>query len=260
MFAAKRIKKIKEIILEYKHVDIPNLSSVLSVSEATIRRDLEKLESEGFLRRSYGGAVLIEELLPQSIPSGESILNFEEKKMVGYIASQLVEPNEVIIIGSGTTCLQFAKHLRSKRNLTIVTNNVNIPAELCSNKEIKVILTGGDVISNDEGMSMVGEFAHRMLENIHVSKAVLGTGGVDLKYGFTSSSSELALVWNKMCKVADEVIILGDYTKFGKRNFVRLEALHVASKIVTNQEVPEEFKKYFFEHGIPLYTSYEIKT
>ncbi len=259
MFAAKRIEKIKEVMLEYKRVDISTLSSILSVSEATIRRDLEKLENEGFLKRSYGGAVLDEDMNVQPAPSRETTPNLDEKKMVGYIASQLVENNEAIIIGSGITCLQFAKHLKNKKNLTIVTNNVHIPSELSSNKEIKVVLTGGDVIYNDESMSMVGEFAHKMLEDIHVSKAFLGTGGVDIQFGFTSSNSDIAVMWNKMCRVANEVIILGDYTKFGKKNFIKLGPLNTAGKIVTNQEVPEEFKKYFFENGIPIYTSYELE-
>lgn len=260
MFAVKRLEKIKEIMLEYKHVDIPTLSSILSVSEATIRRDLEKLENEGFLKRTYGGAVLNEEAAPEVHTSKENISCLEEKRLVGYIASQLVENNEVIIIGAGTTCLQFARNLKNKKNLTIVTNNLLIPSELGPYKDIKVILTGGDVFYTEGSMSLIGEFAHKMINDIYVSKAFLGVDGVDIHYGYTTNSSELALVWNKMARVAEETIILGDYTKFGKKSFIRLGPLNCAHKIVTNQEVQEEFKKYYFENGIPIYTSYELET
>jgi DeoR family fructose operon transcriptional repressor len=260
MFAAERVEKIKGILNEYKHVDVTTLSNVLSVSEATIRRDLERLEGNGFLKRTHGGAVINEKAAPDTTITRDDILNYEEKCQVGYIAAQLVENNEVIIAGAGATCLQFAKHLKGKKNLTIVTNNILVISELSTYKEIKVIATGGDVYANEDAISLVGEFAHKMLENIHVNKAFLGVSGVDLSSGYTANSSELALVWKKMHDVARETIILSDYTKFGKTDFVKLGPLDLAAKMITNEQVAEYFKKYYFDKGIPIYTSYKLES
>lgn len=255
MFAAGRLDKIKELLIEYKKVDVMTLVSVLSVSEATVRRDLEKLESENFLKRTHGGAILVEDNAPE-LP--EDIPNLEEKKKIAYIASNFVDNNEVILIGTGTTCLQFAISLRDKRDLTIVTNNILVSNELAPYKNIQVILTGGNLYSAGDSLSMTGEFALKMLENIYADKAFLGVSGVDLNFGFSAASLELALVSKKMCEVSKETIILSDYSKFGRRSFTRLGPLNMAHKIVTNEEIAPEFKQYFYNNDIPIYTSYEL--
>jgi len=257
MFAAGRLEKIKELLTEYKKVDVNTLVSVLSVSEATVRRDLEKLESENFLKRTHGGAILVEEKIPE--PSIE-VPNLEEKRKIGYIASNFVENNEVIIVGSGTTCLQFALNLKDKKDLTIVTNNVLVSTELARYKNIQVVLTGGNIHSTEDSLSMVGDFTIKMLDNIYVDKAFLGVSGVDIKYGFSAVNTEIALVWKKMSGVSKEIIILSDYSKFGKKSFISLGALNIADKIVTNEQVSAEFKQYFFNNDIPIYTGYEFDT
>lgn len=255
MLAAGRLDKIKEILTEFRKVEVSTLVSILSVSEGTIRRDLEKLEEEGFLKRTHGGAILVEEKTPE--PTVE-IINSEEKNMIGYIATQLVENNEIILIGSGTTCHAFAKHLKNLRDITIVTNNVLASIELNKHKGMKVALTGGNFYNTEDSISLIGDFAWKIVDDIFVDKAFLGVSGVDLNYGFTSASTELAIMWKKMVEVAKETIILCDFTKFGKRSLTRLGPLDMADKIVTNDKVPEEYKRYFFEKGIPLYTSYEL--
>ncbi|MDD3840827.1 MAG: DeoR/GlpR family DNA-binding transcription regulator [Clostridia bacterium] len=256
MFAAERIEKIKELLYLYKHVDVTSLSSILSVSEATVRRDLEKLEKEGFLKRTHGGALLKEDVNADPHIISNSVPNYEEKKLIGYIASQLVEDNEVIAIGSGTTCLELAKNLKTKKHLSIVTNNVLIAAELSQNKNVKVILTGGHAIADETSITLIGEFAYNMISNIYVNKVFLGVDGADINNGYTCSDNEIALVWRKFHKISGEIIIAADYTKFGKRDFIKLGPLDIADKVVTNEKVAEEYKQYFFEKGIPIYTSY----
>lgn len=255
MFAAGRLEKIKEILKEYKKVEVTTLVSILAVSEATVRRDLEKLEKENFLKRTYGGAILVEEKPPE--PPVE-IPNLEEKKYIATIAANFVENSEVIIVGPGTTCLQFALSLKEKKDLTIVTNNVLVSTELARYKDIKVVLTGGNIYSTENSISLVGEFAYNMLDNIRVEKAFLGVGGVDINYGFSGTSTELAILWKKMREISKEIIILADYSKFGKKSFVSLGPLSIAHKIVTNEQVSEEFKQYFFNSDIPIYTRYEL--
>ena len=260
MFAEKRLKKVKELLRQYKTIEISSLSSILSVSEATVRRDLDKLEAEGLIKRIHGGAVLIEEE-DDALAFQEqlrSIANLEEKKSIGRIASNLVQNNDVIIIGSGTTCYQLACHLKDKKNLTIVTNNMLIGMELSACSDIRVIMTGGNVYRTENSVSLVGDFSNKTLEEIHVNKAFMGVDGVDIDNGFSVNSMELALVWNQIVKISENLIVLSDYTKFDKKAFIRLGPLEMASKIVTNDKVPDVYKQYFFEKLIPIYTGYQL--
>jgi len=245
MFAEKRLKKVKELLHQYKTIEISSLSSILSVSEATVRRDLDKLEAEGLIKRIHGGAMLIEEE-EDGLTFQEhlrTIANLEEKKSIGRIASNLVQNHDVIIIGSGTTCFQLACHLKDKKNLT---------------SDIKVIMTGGHVYCTESSISLVGDFSNKMLEEIHVNKAFMGVDGVDIDNGFSVNSMELALVWNQVVKISENVIVLSDYTKFNKKAFIRLGPLEMASKIVTNDKVPDVYKQFFFEKQIPIYTGYQL--
>ena len=260
MLAVKRIEKIKEMLLEYKQVEITSLTNILAVSEATIRRDLEKLESENFSKRTHGGAVLIEPKESVSNIDQNNIRNYEEKRLVGYISSQLVDDNDVIFIGAGSTCNQLATHLKNKKNLTIVTNNIDICSIVANQKHIKVILTGGELYYSNRKMSMLGDFANKMLTSIYVSKAFFSVDGIDFDYGYSIIGNEFKLIWDIVSRNCDELIIISDYTKFSKKAFVKLSDLSAASKIVTNEKVPEAYKAYFFEHDIPIYTSYNLQS
>lgn len=259
MFSEKRIDKIKDILRQYKKVEISSLSSIFSVSEATIRRDLDKLELEGLIERTHGGAVSLEVEENVSFESAKEIPRLEEKRMIGLIASNLVDNNEVIFIGAGTTCHQFANQLRDKKNLTIVTNNVLIGTEYGNSKDINVILTGGNLLFTENSISLVGEFSNKMLQEIHVNKAFISVDGVDLNAGFTANHTELGLIWNSILGVSEEIIVLADYSKFGKKKFIKLGPIEVANKIITNVQVPAEYKEYSYEKGIPLYTSFDLK-
>lgn len=156
MLAAERIRKIKQILVEYKRADVSNLSSLLSVSDVTIRKDLERLENEGFLTRTHGGAVINENSPSDNLYNILDIPEIEHKQMIGLIAAQIVNNNEAIFIGPGTTCLQIAKNLKDKKNLTVVTNNVSAALSLSDVSGVRVILTGGDMKTREFTHSLGG--------------------------------------------------------------------------------------------------------
>ena len=254
MFAIERQNKIKEILFKEKRVDVFELSNLFSVTEVTIRRDLDKLQREGFLIKTYGGAVLNEDLMVQS-----STLDIdragEEKKMIGKIASQLVEDEDAIFLSPGTTSLEIAKNIQDKR-ITMVTNDLLIGYELKDKIGIKVIVTGGDLVQSTS--TLVGGFTLQALNGININKAFIGVKGVSFDSGYTLGSYEEVMVMQAVKRISDDIIIVADYTKFNGTAFAKLGDLSIASKVVTNKQVPSEYKRYYFERGIRLYTAFEF--
>ncbi|MDD3839456.1 MAG: DeoR/GlpR family DNA-binding transcription regulator [Clostridia bacterium] len=256
MFAIERLNKIKEILYRDKRVDVLELSRLFSVTEVTIRRDLDKLEKEGFLIKTYGGAVLNEKVLgiPFVPESDDDAL--EEKRMIGKIASQMIEDGEAVFLSSGTTCLEIARNIKSKR-LTVVTNDLLIGYELKDSIGIKVIVTGGDLIQSSS--TLVGSFTLQALNSIYINKAFIGVKGVNFDSGYTVDSYEEAMVIQGIRKISSDIIIVADYTKFNRTAFARLGGLTMAKKIITNKQVPSAFKKFFFENSIKIYTAFEFE-
>ena len=256
MFAAERLAKVREVLLEYKHVDISTLSSILSVSEATIRRDLEKLEDEGFLTKTHGGAVINDEADQEAVLSFVDDPYIDEKRQIGIIAAQMILNGDVIFLGAGTTCQQIAKHIKDRKDLTVVTNNINIILELYGCNNISLLVLGGNIKSYGASISTSGQFSKKMLEGVFVDKAFFTVNGISIKDGYTLSSVELAEIYNIVLKNADESIIVMDYSKFDKRAFVQLGNIDLVKKIITNAQVSLPYKKFFFESNIQIFTAF----
>ena len=258
MFAAQRLSKIREILLEYKHVDVATLSSILSVSEATTRRDLEKLEEEGFLKKTHGGAVVNEEaIVPEVQLSYLEEPFLEEKRQIGIIAAQMINNHDLIFLGSGNTCLQIAKNIKDRKDLTVVTNSVNIILELSGCGNINLLITGGNVNISGASLSIVGQFAKGMLEKLFVNKAFFTVNGISIKYGYTVNNAEQAEIYKILMKNADEIIVAADYSKFDKRSLTQVGPITMIKKIITNVQVSLEYKKFFFENEIQVFTAFD---
>lgn len=184
MFAADRIKRIKDIMYEYKHVDINTLSVMLGCSVATVRRDLERLESEGFLKKAYGGAILSETAEIPAMHSDGADEHLKEKFQIALIAAEMVENNDIIFLGPGSTCLQIAKCLKEKDNLTLVTNNLNIVMELAGVTNIRLILLGGDINGQNNCVFSIGEYAVNSLKDMFINKAFFTVDCVSIQFGY----------------------------------------------------------------------------
>lgn len=262
MFKAARLAKIKEIILDRGQVDVNTLVSLFGVSVVTIRSDLEQLENENFIFRTHGGAVLNEDYVNQararSDAFGRNIEYDRNKEYIGQIAAEMVQPNEWIYLGHGDTCHYVAKALVKKNGLCVVTNNLYAAATLAQNKDANVIVTGGNLVPSL--MSLTGDMFLRSLDNIYISKAFIGVGGVDFNVGYTVYHASEINVYDKIREISQEFIIVADYKKFNHISFMRVGPLDIANAVITNERVPDEYKSYYFEHGIKIFTSYRIKT
>lgn len=256
MFAIERQNKIKEILFKQKRVDVFELSELFSVTEVTIRRDFDKLEQDGFLVKTYGGAVLNEDIIQKTLTYETDDNTADEKRMIGKIAAQMIENGEAIYLSPGTTTLEIARNIKGKK-LTVVTNDLLIGYELKDSAGVKVIITGGDLIQSTS--TLVGGFALQALSGIYINKAFIGVTGVNYESGYTVDSYEEVMVIQGVKKISSEIIIVADYSKFNCTAFARLGDLTMCKKIITNKQIPSEFKKYFFEHAVKLYTAFEFE-
>lgn len=259
VFATERLNKIKQILLEYKKANVSNLSEILSVSEVTIRKDLERLENEGFLTKIHGGAVL-NELSPLDTPHHlVEIPELEYKRMIGVIGAHMVQQNEAIFIGSGTTCLQIAKNLKERKDLTVVTNNVSVAVELSRSSFVGVILTGGDVKAEEFTQSVVGAKTIEAIQGIYVEKAFVGVDGISTKRGYTVQDPKDATVIAEICRSSNELIVVADHTKFNKITLTQIGEMNIAHKVITDELAPEEYMQFYFENNIPIFTTYRLE-
>jgi DeoR family transcriptional regulator, fructose operon transcriptional repressor len=256
MFALERIKLIKKYLNENTKAEVAVLSSLLDVSEVTIRRDLEKLEREGFLKRIHGGAILSDEMEEAlSVPSSEDPL-LASRMEIADIASQMVEDNDVIMLTQGLANLQLARHLKDKKNLTVLTNDLLIALELSALSSVRVIILGGDLENQSKGV--FGNFTINSIRSFYVNKTFFEVEGVKRQAGFTVSTIEKANLIQEAVKIAEEAVCLCTGNCFGNTAFYPVGDVSLAGKIVTNASVRDEYKNYIFERNIQLFTSVQM--
>lgn len=256
MFAPERLRIIKGIVSDKKHINVSDLSTMLNVSEVTIRRDLEKLEKENFLTRTHGGAIINEdnnyhEEVPASI---EDDPYYEQRVEISEIAAHMVEDNDVILLSPGVTNLFIAKKIINKKNITVLTNDLNIASELSSNAAIKIIIPGGDL--DVSSMTLVGKLTEENIKNFFVSKAFIEVEGVSTQRGFTVQNIDRASIIKEMINITRETIFICTSNCFDNIAFSQIGPLKIANKIVTNPSTPDLYKNYFFQSNIKLFTAF----
>lgn len=256
MFAAARQQRIKELLVKYKQMDVGTLAATLGVTEVTVRRDLDKIEKEGFATKTHGG-VMLNELPPEENPEAKEGMAVPGSREIGETTSLLIRDREAIFLGSGFTCLQVALNLKNKQRLTVMTNDLKVAQELTNTPGVICVVTGGNTIPGSN--SLAGDLAVRALERIHFHKVILSVSGASFTHGFTMGTVEESSLYQQLFQISNEIIIVADYSKFGQIGFAYLCQLTEVHKIVTNKELDDQFKEYFYEHNIKVYTPYEVE-
>ncbi|MCX7709578.1 MAG: DeoR/GlpR family DNA-binding transcription regulator [Clostridia bacterium] len=256
MFAPERIRIIKGILLDKKHINVSDLSAMLNVSEVTIRRDLEKLEKEKFLTRAHGGAILMDhnhdETEDDSVTTDDPF--FEDRLEISEIAFHMIEDGDIILLSDGPTNQCIAKKILSKRNITVLTNDLNIASELSSNASIKVIIPGGDLDSKT--MTLAGKLTEENIRRFFVEKAFIEVDGASIQRGYTVQSIEKASLIQEMTKITKESIIVCHHKSFNNIAFSQIGPLGMAGKLITTPRIPDEYKNYLFNNNIQLFTAF----
>lgn len=257
MLANQRREKILELLREDGSAKVINLAKIFKVSEVTIRQDLEKLESEGYIHREHGGAFL--KNVEASVKSFTLFHqeNLEKKQIIGRKAAELIEKGETIILDSGSTTTEIAKNLIGRSGLTVITNALNIALMLGAEPGIEVIVTGGEF--KPPTLSLTGQKAAIFFEDIHVDKLFLATAGISLRSGLTYPSLSDIVVKKAMIEAADVTYLVADSTKIGKNAFASLGALSLINYIITDPEIDESHLQLFRDNEIELIIAEEAK-
>ena len=249
MLVAERQRKIVDIVNEKLSIRVSELSKLFSVTEETIRRDLEKLERENLLRRSHGGAVSIQKEQTEISYLEREITNSEEKRAIALEAVSLIQPGEQIILDASTTAWYMAKELPDFP-LTVITNSIKVAVELSKKEKVRVISTGG--MLSPKSLSYVGPLAENSLTTYHVNKAFISCKGVHLQGGLTDTNEWQALLKRQMMNIAEQTILMADSSKFDTQTFVTIASLSEVALIITDERVTDEYRRALKEQGVPL--------
>ena len=250
MLAIERRRKIISILEERNSVLVPELSKIFSVTEETVRRDLEKLEADGFLKRTYGGAVINDSMNAELPLKVREVTNIEGKQAIGIKVAEYIKDGHTIMLDSSTTALQVAERIKDKRRITVITNSVKVVSELSNAKNCKVISTGGTLRGN--AMSFVGHLTEESIRNFNVDIAIICCKGLDTEKGITESNDMEAEVKKAMLLAADKTFLVADYTKFNKVSFIKMLKLENVDMIFTDKKLTEEWEGFIANKNVEL--------
>lgn len=250
MFATQRYQKILEIIRLKKSVTVQELSSYLAVSESTIRRDLQELHKQKQLKRTHGGAVVWETARSESPFDKKETEFVEEKLRIARYAVSLIKEGDTICLDGGTTNLQIARSLKDYQNLTLVTNSAKVLVELAGVPGINLIVTGGNL--RTLSLALVGPLTKGILEVLHVDKAFIGTMGITVAEGLTTTDILEAETKRLMIEKAQEVMVVADHSKIGKVSFASVAPLSLVDKLITDSGTSSEDIEAIREQGVEV--------
>ena len=261
MIRAERLQRIQDQIRAEHIVTISQLSSLLGVSEMTIRRDLIRLEKMGLCRRTRGGAMSLHGALARDTHYSErELLNVAEKIAIGRAAAELVQDGETIAIDAGTTTAHLAAALKGRRDITVVTNSLRVLDQLCDSPGIKLISSGGTVSPVGSGKLghgdhfLVGPLAEAGMRRFRPNKAFMGTTGCTLTDGLSNSVLEQSQIKRLMIDLSAEVILLADHTKFGRIAASIVGPVTLVNRIITDSGILLRIKEALVKRGIEVIT------
>ncbi|MGF7048402.1 DeoR/GlpR family transcriptional regulator of sugar metabolism [Paenibacillus sp. DS2015] len=251
----KRKKKILEYLSKEGKVEVHILADEFDVSTETIRRDLERLDSEGKLKKVYGGAIKVRADSSELPFEQKTLLHTSEKAAIGKYAASLINQGDTIMLGNGTTALEIIRNLTDRSDLTLVTHST--PAMLMALEQFpgRIFFVGGEV--NRHQKSTYGPLAELMLNQLRVNKAFISAGGISLVDGISDYEISEATISRKMMERADETIFLADSSKFGKPTFANICSLDDVYAVITDGNCSDEWKIYLDERDITLYIADE---
>jgi DeoR family transcriptional regulator, aga operon transcriptional repressor len=255
----KDINRAEAILRTLRHkgsVSLEELVAGLHSSPASVRRDLAKLHKRGLIRRTTGGAILVEPLLYEPFRYDSVFQNREqhrvsEKRRIGIAASELIQENDTVGFTAGTTTTHVARNLRNRRNIRIITNAVNIAMELSNCEGLRTFVTGG-FVQWAGSFSLVGHSAVNFLSDIYMDEVFISVCGIDVARGVTVIEPEEALTFRAMVRQAKKSIIVADSSKLGAVAPALVCPVSDIHMLITDTRASDKTVATFTERGIEV--------
>lgn len=243
MLARQRQARILDEVRRTGGARVSELTGLLSVSDMTIRRDLEQLAADGLLQKVHGGAVLGGNVTEEPGFEAKSVLEQPAKRAIAARAASLVKPGTAIALSAGTTTWAMVEHLASVRGLTVVTNSTTVAdtiAGLGDPTQQTVILTGG---VRTPSAALVGPVADLTINSLYVDLLFLGVHGMDVRAGFTTPNLAEAETNRALVNRARKIVVLADSTKWGTVGLAHFAPLSVADVLITDTGLPDDVRE-----------------
>jgi DeoR family transcriptional regulator of aga operon len=250
----RRSEQIVKLLLRVGSASVEEILAEVGSSAPSIRRDLARLENRGLIRRTHGGATLVEPLLYEPFRFDSSFLSREqrhavEKRRIGLAAAELVLANETVGLSAGTTTTHIGRSLRHRDKIQVITNAINIGMELCNQPGIRTYLTGG-VVPWAWSFSLTGNAALSFLDDVYMDKVFLSVTGISSERGATTLETDEALVYRKMLKQAKQVIVVADSSKLEKVSPAFICPLGEIHILITDNGATDEQVEPFSKQGV----------
>jgi DeoR family transcriptional regulator, fructose operon transcriptional repressor len=247
--APQRWDNLRALIRDSGVIRVEDLCRQLRVSPATVRRDLDQLERSGAIRRVHGGAVSVESRLDEPVFADKTSLAAREKRRIAEAGLRFVEPGDTIYLDGGSTVLELARLLRERTNLTVVTNSLYAAHELAG-RGPRLIVIGGELRRLSQ--TMVGPLTRLMLDELHLDRAFMGTIGLALNEGLTTTDPSEAFTKKLVMEQARQVIVLADSSKAGKVSFASAGHWDKVHVLITDKQLDKAFAKELARKEVKL--------
>ncbi len=251
LFEEERLHRVAEYVQSKSRASVAELCNLFQISESTARRDLRELENRGILKRSHGGALYLQAVSFEPTFSEKEDKYKAEKECIAKKAAELIEDGDTLIIDSGTTTQYLGAELSRFRDITVVTNSINLIQRLSAFPNINIVSTGGALRANT--MALAGPMAEASLERIRVDKAFIGTNGLNMEAGLTTPNIIEASIKQKMIGVSDQVYIMADHSKIGRVSFAKFGNITDINACITGDAISKELKAELERNSVKLY-------
>lgn len=250
MFAVERRSRIISLLNEKESISVQEAAELFGVAEETIRRDLNYLEDRNMLVRTHGGAVLSDNSKPEISYELRSRINIVGKDRIGREAAALVSEGDTIILDASTSSFFVSKHIKDKKNITVITNAENVIKELSGAADIELISTGG--VLRRKSMSYVGSLAEASLSAYHANKLFFSCMGFTFESGLTDSNGQESDMKKVMIERSQSIFFLCDHTKIGKVGYAATAKPEDIDMIITDEDIIPDIRKGLDSLGIKV--------
>lgn len=250
MLAITRKNAIREQLWQNKSVRITELADLLQVTKETIRRDLRDMEKDGELIRTHGGAYILDGVQNDLDVSTRQVLKTSEKEIIAQKCNSLIQSGDYLFLDGSTTAWFIAKAI-AHRNLTVLTNSLEIANILSDSTTVRLFVIGGEYSAATR--SFTGNGAVHTLEQYYIDKAIISCRHVSMEFGLTDTNDDVAMLHRMALNHAREKYLAIDYSKLDKTSFSSIAPVSLLDGIIMEQPFPAQWRQFLLENQVRIY-------